>query len=109
LWKDNSSRESFVVSLENAIVKATQADLWINTGQTNSIQEILGSDERFKIIPALQKKMVYNDNKQMNLSGGNEVWETGAANPQDLLHDLIHIFHPEINKDTVFHYYQKLN
>ena len=109
IWKDNPSRESFVVSLENAIVKATQADLWINTGQTNSIQEILESDERFKIIPALQKKMVYNDNKLMNPTGGNEVWETGAANPQDLLRDLIHIFHPEINTDSTFHYYQKLN
>ncbi len=108
LWKDNPSRESFVVSLENAIVKATQADLWINTGQTNSIQEILGSDERFKIIPALQKKMIYNNNNQMNRTGGNEVWETGAANPQDLLRDLIHIFHPEIKTDSVFHYYQKL-
>lgn len=109
LWKDNSSRESFVVSLENAIVKATLADLWINTGQTNSIQNILESDERFKIIPALQKGMVYNDNKKMNPSGGNEVWETGAANPQDILRDLIHIFHPEIKGVKDFHYYQKLN
>jgi iron complex transport system substrate-binding protein len=109
IWKDNPSRESFVVSLENAIVKATQADLWINTGQTNSIQDILESDERFKIIPALQKKMVYNDNRQMNPTGGNEVWETGAANPQEILRDLIHIFHPEIKSDSAFHYYQKLN
>lgn len=109
IWKDNPSRESFVVSLENAIMKATQADLWINTGQTNSIQDILESDERFQIIPALQKKMVYNDNKQMNPTGGNEVWETGAANPQYLLRDLIHIFHPEIKSDSAFHYYQKLN
>jgi iron complex transport system substrate-binding protein len=109
LWKDSPSRESFVVSLESAIVKATQAEFWINTGQTNSIQEILDSDERFKIIPSLQKKMVYNDNKLMNPTGGNEVWETGAANPQDLLRDLIHIFHPEIKADTAFHYYQKMN
>jgi iron complex transport system substrate-binding protein len=109
IWKDNPSRESFVVSLENAIMKATHADLWINTGQTNSIQDILESDERFKIIPALQKKMVYNDNKQMNPTGGNEVWETGAANPQEILRDLIHIFHPEIESDSAFHYYQKLN
>jgi iron complex transport system substrate-binding protein len=109
IWKDNPSRESFVVSLENAIVKATQADLWINTGQTNSIQDILESDERFQIIPALQKKLVFNDNKQMNPTGGNEVWETGAANPQELLRDLIHIFHPEIKSDSAFHYYQKLN
>lgn len=109
LWKDNPSRESFVISLESAIVKATQAKLWINTGQTNTIQEILASDERFKIIPSLQKKMVYNDNKQMNSSGGNEVWETGSANPQHILCDLIHIFHPEVIQDTVFYYYQKLN
>lgn len=108
LWKDNPSRESFVVSLENAIIKATKADLWINTGQTGSIAEILGTDERFGIIPSLQKKMIFNDNKKMNPTGGNEVWETGAANPQDLLSDLIHIFHPEIKADSTFHYYQKL-
>ncbi|MGE5394076.1 MAG: ABC transporter substrate-binding protein [Candidatus Saccharibacteria bacterium] len=109
LWKDNPSRESFVVSLENAIVKATQADLWINTGQTNSIKDILDSDERFKIIPALQKGQVYNDNLRINPTGGNEVWETAPANPQYLLSDLIHIFHPEIADGSTFHYYQKLN
>lgn len=109
LWKDNPSRESFVVSLENAIVKATQADLWINTGQTSSVEDILSTDERFSIIPCLQKKMVYNDNRQMNPTGGNVVWETGPANPQDMLSDLIHIFHPEVQQDTIFHYYQKLN
>ncbi|HET6559384.1 MAG TPA: ABC transporter substrate-binding protein [Prolixibacteraceae bacterium] len=109
LWKDNPSRESFVVSLENAIVKATRAELWINTGQTGSIEDILDTDERFRIIPCLQKKMVYNDNRQMNPTGGNVVWETGPANPQDMLSDLIHIFHPEVRQDTLFHYYQKLN
>ena len=109
LWKDNNSRESFVVSLENAIVKAVSADLWINTGQTNSIADILGSDERFKIIPSLQKGLVYNDNLKMNSTGGNEVWEISPANPQYILNDLIQIFHPEIKADSSFHYYQKLN
>jgi iron complex transport system substrate-binding protein len=108
LWKDNDSRESFVVSLENAIVKAVYADLWINTGQTNSVADILSSDERFKIIPSLQKGQVYNDNLKMNSTGGNEVWETSPANPQYILHDLIQIFHPELKADSSFHYYQKL-
>lgn len=108
LWKENTSRESFVVSLESAITKAVKADYWINTGQTNSIQEILESDERFKIIPALQGKRIFNDNKQMNPTGGNAVWETGAANPQHLLYDLIHVFHPDLKVNPDFHYYQNL-
>jgi iron complex transport system substrate-binding protein len=86
-----------------------KADIWINTGQTNSIQEILADDERFKMIPSLQNKMIYNDNKRMSRTGGNEVWETGPANPQYLLSDLIKIFHPELASDSILHYYQKLN
>lgn len=109
LWKDNPSRESFVVSLENAIVKANKADFWINTGQTNSIEDILAGDRRFEIIPALQNKMIYNDNNRINATGGNEVWETGSANPQDLLRDLIAIFHPELIVEKDLHYYKKLN
>ena len=39
---------------------------------------------------------------------GNDYWETGAARPDLILEDLVHIFHPDVNPNHVFNFYQKL-
>jgi len=108
LWKDNDKRESFVLSPENVISQSVNADVWINCGYVGSLKDITDQDERFAIIKPLREKMVYNDNKRMIPNGGNDIWETGVANPEVVLKDLIRIFHPEIFPSDTLYYYQKL-
>lgn len=108
LWGENDQRESYVLSPENVISQSVTADIWINCGYSASLKSITDLDERFSIIKPLREKMVFNDNKRLLPNGGNDVWETGVANPEVILKDLILIFHPEIIDASPLYYYQKL-
>ena len=39
----------------------------------------------------------------------NDYWESGVANPQSVLADLIRIFHPVLTPDHKLFYYRKLD
>ena len=111
LWGENDQRESYVLSPENVISQSGVADIWINCGYSESLKSITALDERFSIIKPLREKRVFNDNKRLLPNGGNDVWETGVANPEIILKDLIQIFHPGTLGDETssLYYYQKLS
>jgi len=52
--------------------------------------------------------MVFNSTKRVNPNGGNDIWERGINHPDEVLADLIKIFHPELLPDHEFIYYEKL-
>jgi iron complex transport system substrate-binding protein len=108
IWKDNTSREAFVVSVEDVIMRAAKADFWINCGTVNTIDELLSADSRFSSFPQVKKKTIYNNNLAVNKSGGNDYWEMGVVRPDLILSDLIKIFHPEIDSSKTFTFYKKI-
>ncbi len=109
LWKENSSREAFVVSLEEVVVRSAKADYWLNCGSANSIQDIIATDSRFTAFPQLQKKAIFNNNLRLGPEGGNDYWELGVVRPDLILSDLIKIIHPECNSVQHFNFYKRLN
>jgi iron complex transport system substrate-binding protein len=106
LWKNNNSRESFVVSLEEVVVRASKADFWINCGTVNTISELISTDTRFSTFPLVRKKAIFNNNLQVNPGGGNDYWERGVVRPDLILSDLVKIFHPECDSGKVFNFYK---
>ena len=52
---------------------------------------------------------IYNNSKQFNATGGNNIWERGIVHPDEVLADMIKIFHPDLAKDHEFIYYEQLN
>ncbi|WP_445664831.1 ABC transporter substrate-binding protein [Fodinibius sp. AD559] len=98
-------RKSFEVIYEIGL----QADIWINPGAANSKEDILAKDSRFKDFKPFQTGQIYNNNKRMSSSGGNDFWESGVVHPEIILADLIKIFHPQLLPDHQFHYYQKID
>jgi len=108
LWKENPSNESFVISPEQMIVKAEQADYWINTGIATSLDGIKTFDNRFTNFAPYVNQMVYNNDLRMRPGGGNDFWESGVVYPNRILKDLITIFHPEVLSGRSLYYYRKL-
>jgi iron complex transport system substrate-binding protein len=108
LWRDTESSEAIPLDIESVFSRAVRADVWINPGAAVSLEDIVRSDERFRELDAVRKGRVYNNNARMNLSGGNDYWESGAVRPDLILADLIRIFHPELMEDHCFIYYRKL-
>ncbi len=64
--------------------------------------------ERFGQFAAFQNGAIYNNNARQKENGGNDYWESGVANPDVVLADLITIFHPELLPDRELYYYRKL-
>ena len=108
LWKDNQSHETVPIDLETAFHQALYCDYWINTGTANNKNDILAIDSRFGKLRSFKSGNLYNNNARQNKEGGNDYWESGAANPQIILKDLIVILHPELLPGQKLYFYKKI-
>jgi iron complex transport system substrate-binding protein len=108
LWKDNKETSSFTVDKEVIIDKALNSDYWINLNSYTTINEVITYDNKFKNFKAVKNQYLFNNNKRVNSSGGNDFWESGVVNPQLILKDLVTIFHPELIQEPLY-YYKKLD
>lgn len=109
IWEDDESTGSLMLDIETVYEEAGEADFWLNTGYWGSLADAKAADERFTKFAAYQNGMLYNNNLRMGPGGGSEYFETGPANPQIILADLIAIFHPELLPDHELYYYRKLD
>ncbi len=109
LWADDDSTGSLQLSFEVVFERAQDADFWLN-GSTywQSLADVTKDDERYAKFAAFQNGAIYNNNARQNENGGNDYWESGVANPDIVLADLITIFHPELLPDRELYYYRKL-
>lgn len=108
LWKDNDSKSSLPLSVETVLVKASNADVWLNPGNCIAKDQILTEYPRLKDFELYKTGLIYNNNNRISATGGNDYFESGIVNPHLILKDLITILHPEIIKDTTLHYFRKI-
>lgn len=108
LWADDSTSGSIPLAFEEVFDHAKDAEYWLNLNYTNSLDELLAADARYAEFAAFQQGNVWNNNVRLNPNGGNDYYESGSANPDLVLADLIKIFHPELVPDHEFVYYQQL-
>ena len=108
IYKRNTSNHSLPIDMEDAALLTTQADVWINVGNVNSVDDLCRQFPKFAKMPCVQRGEVYNCDKRRVTGGGNDYWESGVVQPDVVLRDLIKIFHPELESDKEFVYYRKL-
>jgi iron complex transport system substrate-binding protein len=108
LWADNDVFSSVPLDFEAVYERAAGADFWLNPGTWESLADGLALDERFAAFRAFELHQVYNNIARRNSAGGNDYWESGPANPQQILADLIAVFHPELLPDHRLLYYRRL-
>ncbi len=108
LWRENRSAQAIPLDLESVYARAVEAQIWINPGAATSLEELIRFEERFADLPVLKKGMVFNNNRRLTPSGGNDYWESGSVRPDLVIADLIRVFHPELLEDHAFIYYRQL-
>jgi iron complex transport system substrate-binding protein len=108
LWADVPGSGATPLDTERVFLKAAHADIWINPSFYRSLNELYEADQRFQKFHAWQTGHVFNNTKQRTASGGNSIWERGIVHPDDVLADLIKVFHPELMPDWEFIYYEQL-
>lgn len=109
LWNGTTSAHAIPLNVERVFFKAANADVWLNPSFYSTRQALFAADPRFGKFRAAKEGSVYNHTKQQNTGIGNPIWESGILHPDDVLADLIKIFHPEQMPNHEFVYYEKLN
>lgn len=110
LWKDTKSTNGLNLNLDYETVynKAANADYWVNSGFAKSLDEIKAADKKNTFFKAYKTGLVFNNDKRNTPAGGFDFWESGAVNPDNVLADLIFIFHPGLLPQHKLYYYRKL-
>lgn len=108
LWDDNEENGSLALSFEQVYTKAKNAKYWINVSNFNTYQQLSAAYKNNERFYAFQQKKVYNNNKRQTEQGTNDIYENGTVHPDQVLADLIAIFHPEILPNHHFFFYQPL-
>jgi len=108
LWKDNGKVNVTAMNMEQVIDKALNADFWIHLHLCNSAVDMIKIDVRYGEFKAFKTGNLYNNNALLNPMGGNAYWENGLCKPDEILSDLVHIFHPTLQPDTKLKYYKQV-
>lgn len=107
IYGKNTGNSSLPIDLEEAYLLASDADMWINVGMANSLEEVAKMCPKFTDTRCFRNGNVFNNNARTNAAGGNDYWESAVVNPDILLRDLVKIFHPELVTED-FVYYKQL-
>jgi iron complex transport system substrate-binding protein len=107
-WSETKGIGSLALNVEAVIPVALKAEYWLNVGNVNSRKDIEAMDPRFAQFRAFQTDSIYNFNKRVNDIGSNDFWESGLANPQLILADVIRILHPGMLPPDSLYYYKQL-
>jgi iron complex transport system substrate-binding protein len=108
VFPELAGSQSHPVSTEVAYKVGLSCDVWLNPATANRLSDITNSDNRFSKFKAFCNARVYNNNKRMGQGGGNDFWESGVVHPEQILSDLIKIFHPEIMPADSLYFYRRL-
>ena len=99
---------SLPLSFEVVFDEGKDADYWINVGFPADKTSLLALDSRYAEFKAFQTDHIYNNNARANANGGLDYFESGVANPDVVLKDLIKVFYPDLLPDYTLYYYQLL-
>lgn len=107
IYKKNTGNTSMPIDLEEAYQLTSDADMWLNTGTANSLDELKAACPKFTDTRCFKNGYVYNNTLRATPAGGNDYFESAVVNPDLVLRDLVKIFHPELVEED-FVYYRQL-
>ena len=92
------------IDIEQAYIWASEADVWLNVGACNSLEELIHQNPKFADVKAVREKRVYNNNGRQTTQGGSDFWESGVVRPDVILQDLVTIL--QGNEGELYYYKQ---
>lgn len=87
LWASDTSRE-LQFSLEEIMLVADSADMWVNPGMFATPEDLLASEPRVKYIKAFKEKRVCQNDGRKGPGGGNDFYESAVVYPAEMLLNL---------------------
>jgi iron complex transport system substrate-binding protein len=108
IYKQNDSSTSQPIDLEQAAMLTAEADVWLNVSGVATVRQLCERYPKFADVKCVRERAIYNSDRRATPAGGNDFWESGVVRPDEVLGDMIKIFHPELLSDREFVYYRQL-
>lgn len=108
LWSASAGKGSLALNFEAVLVKAQDADLWLNPSYYSSLDAIEKANTHYTKFKAFKNKEVYSFVNKTGATGGVLYYELGMARPDLVLKDLIKIAHPELLEGYEPFFFKKL-
>lgn len=109
LWAGEAVTGSLFLDFETVFDRAVDADFWVNVNPFwGTLADAAAEDARYANFAAFQNAAVYSNNARVNANGGSDYFESGYANPDIILADLVKIFHPELLPDHELYFYAQV-
>ena len=102
---ENPTGGSKAISLEEAYLLVSKADIWLNVGQCSTLEELRRMAPHFATTPVVESGEVYNNNSRRTTAGGSDFWESAIVRPDVVLADLATII---VGGDDELYYHQQL-
>ncbi|NNT71790.1 ABC transporter substrate-binding protein [Flavobacterium sp. IMCC34852] len=108
LWQETSGTGSLSLSFEAVFEKAKKADIWITSGQFDSLKEMTEMNPHYAQFDAFQNKNVYSFSGKKGKTGGILYYELAPNRPDIVLKDIVKILHPELLPSYQTFFFEKL-
>ncbi len=100
-YEKSDGSGSLSLTMEKVLADNLDTEYWINPGFPTK-EKLFGFAPRLKYLGPVLKNKIYDYSKS-----GNRYWEMSAIEPQKILSDYLHIFHPEeFPKENLYFYHQ---
>lgn len=109
LWEDTTGNGSLALSFEVVLVKAKNAQLWLNPSYYGSFEQLESANPLYRNFEAFKNRNIYSYVNTIGDTGGVLYYEQGTARPDLVLKDIIKICHPELLEGYVPYFFKKLN
>lgn len=106
LFDGADGNEAIAIDMEEAYRMTLNADIWLNTGQAESLDDLKRLCPRMSDMPCVTRGEVYNNTARRTASGGNDFFESAIVHPDIVLRDLIGIFHPGLTEGNLTYYHK---
>jgi iron complex transport system substrate-binding protein len=110
LWRDDSSFGLVPLTFEEVSHRALAADVWIvgpGFGRVG-LDSVLQQDARIVRFPARRNGRIYAC-AALTADGRNPYWDQALMAPDAELADMVHMLHPDLNREHEFRFYRKVN
>lgn len=109
LWSENPKTGSLALSFESVFEKGKDADIWIGSGNENSLAQLKATNHNYNLFNSFKNKNVYSSTLKKGAKGGFVYYELGPMRPDLILKDIIRIAHPELLPNYEPYFFEKLN
>jgi iron complex transport system substrate-binding protein len=106
IWENDMQNNSLALSPEIVIDKCLDADFWVLVASCSpqfSLKELGNENDVYDDFSAFKNRNILFCN-----SNSSDYFGMGVAEPDKILNDLVHYFHPELTKNYQPHYFHKL-